>query len=82
MEIGVCTFFTLKNDEENLHKMWSESMPLLIVFRVFLKKSRGNIVFVRVPFFLCFCAIFGSVDPRSARACAVETQFLNFGSAV
>ena len=39
MEIGVCTFFTLKNDVENHHKMWSESMPLLIVFRVIFGKN-------------------------------------------
>jgi hypothetical protein len=39
MEIGVCTFFTLRNDEENHHKMWSESMPLLMVFRVIFGKN-------------------------------------------
>ena len=39
MEMGVCTFFTLKNDEEHYDKMWSGSIPNLIVFRVIIRKN-------------------------------------------
>ena len=58
MEMGVCTFFTLKNDEGNHYKMWSESMPILILFRVIFRKNHvgteclfaSRFVFV----FVCF----------------------------
>ena len=34
-------------------------------------------VFVRMPFFVTFSTVSGRLDPRSARAGAVETLFLN-----
>jgi len=50
----------------------------LISFRVgFHRKSCAWGVFVRVSFFVNLLTVSGSLDPRSARAGAVETQFLN-----
>ena len=50
----------------------------LISFRVgFHRKSCAWGVFVRMSFFVNLLTVSGSLDPRSARAGAVETLFLN-----
>ena len=55
MEVGVCTLFTLKNDDENNHKMWSGSMPILIVSRViFCKNHVGAEYLVACRLFFVF----------------------------
>ena len=62
----------------NRRKKVSESMLIWTVFRVeFHRKSCARGVFVRMPFFVNFLMVSGRLDPRSARAGAVETQFLN-----
>ena len=43
----------------------------------FHRKSCACGVFVRMSFFVNLLTVSGSLDPRSARAGAVETQFLN-----
>ena len=48
------------------------------LFRVgFHRQSCARGVFVRMSFFVNLLTFSGSLDPRSARAVAVETQFLN-----
>ena len=76
-ESGVGTFFMLENDNKNHGNMLSESVSICIVFRAsFYKTSDVRGVFVRMSFF--FVVFFGMPDARSARACAVETQFFHF----
>ena len=71
-------FLLLKNDMQNRRKKLIEPMLILAVFRVvFHRKSCARGVFVRMPFFVNFLTVSGRLDPRSARAGAVETQFLN-----
>ena len=74
----------LENDEQNHGTMLSESVFILTAFRVsFYKKSGARGVLVCVSFVLCFrCVFLGMPAPPSARAGAVETQFLNFRVAV
>ena len=73
----------LENDEGNHCKMWSESMPILIVCRVrFYKKIRCAQSVRAHAVFSVFFVFFRMPDLRSARAGAVETQFLNFRVAV
>ena len=63
---------------QNRRKKLSESMLIRTVFRVgFHRKSCAWVVFVRMSFFVNLLAVSGSLDPRSACAGAVETQFLN-----
>ena len=71
-------FLLLKNDMQNRRKKLTGSMLICAVFRVvFHRKSCAREVFVRMPFFVNFFSVSGRLDPRSARAGAVETQFLN-----
>ena len=71
-------FLLLKNDMQNRRKKLTESLLILAVFRaVFHRKSCARGVFVRMPFFVNLLTVSGRLDPRSARAGAVETQFLN-----
>ena len=73
-----CVFLLLKNDMQNRRKKLTKSMLILIGLRVvFHRKSCARGVFVRMPFFVHFLTVSGRLDPRSARAGAVETQFLN-----
>ena len=71
-------FLLLKIDMQNRRKMLSESMLFFALFRVgFHRKSCACGLLVRMPF-LVICQRFSwRPDPRSARAGAVETQFLN-----
>ena len=63
---------------QNRRKKLTESMLIRAVFRVvFHRKSCARGVFVRMPFFVNLLTVSGRLDPRSARAGAVETQFLN-----
>ena len=63
---------------QNRRKKVSELMLILTVCRVvFHRKSCARGVFVRMPFFVNFLTVSGRLDPQSARAGAVETQFLN-----
>ena len=76
-------FFMLENDEQNHCKMLSESVSIFTVFRViFYENSSVRGVLVCVSLSLRLFVFFGMADPRSARAGAVETQFLNFRFAV
>ena len=71
-------FLLNKNDMQNRRKKLTESMEILTVFRVvFHSKSCARGVFVRMPFFVNFLTVSGRLDPRSACAGAVETQFVN-----
>ena len=63
---------------QNRRKKLTESMLIWTLFRVgFHRKSCARGVFVHMPFFVNFLTVSGRLDPRSARAGAVETQFLN-----
>ena len=67
------------NDEQNHGKLLSESVSILTLFRVIFIRNRVCARSVRLHI-VRFS--FRLPDPRSARACAVETQFLNFKVAV
>ena len=71
-------FLLLKIDMQHRRKKKSESMLFLALFRIgFHRKSCACGLLVRMPF-LVICPWFSwRPDPRSARAGAVETQFLN-----
>ena len=73
----------LKIDMQNRSKTLSETMLILTAFQVGChRQSCARGVFVRMFFFLNLLTVSGRLDPRSARAGAVETQFLNLGVAV
>ena len=73
-----CVILLLKNDMQNRRKKLTKSMLIWIGLRVvFHRKSCARGVFVRMPFFSNLLTVSWRRDPRSARAGAVETQFLN-----
>ena len=71
----------VRKGEGNHGAMWPESVSVLILLRVSAYRESGvRGVFVRKSCF--FVSRFGMLRPRSARANAVEAQFLNFRVAV
>ena len=71
-------FLLLEIDMQNRRKKLSESMLFWALFRAgFHRKSCACGLLVRMPFLVIFQRFSWRPDPRSARAGAVETQFLH-----
>ena len=77
-EKSLSSFAGPENDMKKSSQIVVKTNAYLTSVRVgFHRKSCACGVFVRVSFFVNLLTASGSLDPRSARAGAVETQFFN-----